>query len=519
MVVLRKIGASAVTALCAVSMTLGAVAPVTAMAQGTAGTGELLVESTWPTPHTLSAYKLMSGDVIEKDGSLAIHGVSLADGVSLDALTSVGCDAEDAPHAAIWLAEQINASDDGKLASAFARSVMDGADIKPVTTFETDEVVSLDEGYYLVMADESTPILTLIGDNAEGIPFRQVVKEKPGVPTVTKQVGEVSDKGEVTWGERCDAGAGDVVPYRLVGTMPNNIAAYDTYFYEFEDTFESGVAVDKSTVHVGLMGEDGKEVSDLTDKAVVNVTANGLTVTFEDVLMAVPDVKVGQSIEVTYEASLTDKATMGAADTNDNEVVLHYTKSPVTKEVGTSTPVEAHVLTWGIDVNKLDADSLRVLGGAEFTLQDSAGMYVNSDGTLSKEQVAASAYSTDSKGMVRISHLDAGSYTVTEVKAPDGYEKIGPFTIVIESDLSSEDVTMKASVKGEGISLSKVDVNDGVATVSVLDPAKGAPTSDSPNKTVVALQTGLETYGPYALTVLVAAGIAIVCVRRRKRED
>lgn len=66
----------------------------------------------------------------------------------------------------------------------------------------------------------------------------------------------------------------------------------------------------------------------------------------------------------------------------------------------------------GLLIKKVDSVTGAALPGAVFKITDSSGAVV---GTANGE------YTTDANGLIQISNLSAGTYLVTEVKAPDGY--------------------------------------------------------------------------------------------------
>ena len=47
--------------------------------------------------------------------------------------------------------------------------------------------------------------------------------------------------------------------------------------------------------------------------------------------------------------------------------------------------------------------------------------------------------STDADGLIKLTGLDAGVYTVTETSAPEGYTKVEPFTFEIEPTMNAND--------------------------------------------------------------------------------
>ena len=131
------------------------------------------------------------------------------------------------------------------------------------------------------------------------------------------------------------------------------------------------------------------------------------------------DIKNSTLITVTYDATLSADATAG---TYENTA---WVTAP--KDWTTSKDI-VYVNTYAIDIFKYDQADKTGLVGAEFTLTDAEGTVI--DTVTSGED-----------GHVVIDGLDAGTYTLTETKAPDGYVKSDtPLTIVIPKDADGENV-------------------------------------------------------------------------------
>ena len=149
----------------------------------------------------------------------------------------------------------------------------------------------------------------------------------------------------------------------------------------------------------------------------------------------------GKKITVTYTATLNENAVVGGAG-NTNSAKIQYSNNPSTNETGESEPSKVRVFTYGFTVDKYTGDEYtdkaRRLAGAEFTLapkndtdstaisfvQVSAG-----DGTTNAVYRVAKtgeegATTTPASGKVVFQGLKNGEYTLTETKAPAGYNKL-----------------------------------------------------------------------------------------------
>lgn len=147
------------------------------------------------------------------------------------------------------------------------------------------------------------------------------------------------------------------------------------------------------------------------------------------------------------------------------------------------------------------------LEGAEFELTDSRGeiLYLTEEGSYS-EKGTVSAVSTGPDGTLKITNLPWGNYSLTETKAPDGYERMDtPISFSIgkeqisdeEGTGKNEEITVRLRVyNGQtpaSLRLRKVDEKTGQglknAVFSLYRKAKEGEKND------VLIQSGLKTNG------------------------
>ena len=115
----------------------------------------------------------------------------------------------------------------------------------------------------------------------------------------------------------------------------------------------------------------------------------------------------------------------------------------MTGERGETQPDTVKDYTYGLKINKVDLGTEAALDGAEFTLQAtgadggaSKSLYVQKDGSLGSDPWN---FVTANGGVIKVTGLDAGTYTVTEVSAPSGYAKVDPFTFEIKPSMNADD--------------------------------------------------------------------------------
>ena len=328
-------------------------------------------------------------------------------------------------------------------------------------------------GYYLFVTDENSlnaakkntgtsPIFALVGGGAV------TVTEKTSIPTVEKKILDASKvaggdiTGETDWVDAADSQVGQEVNYRLTGTIADNYDSYDTYSYKFKDQLTDGLDYIKGSISVYALnnGEyteinptsydvDAPSESNQRVLTVNFIGTNGLkSATAKN--GGTLTINANTNIVVFYKAKLNAKAVIAGANNklegNPNTVTLEYSNNPMVAGTGTSAPDTVVDYTYGLKINKVDLGTEKALQGAKFTIaagdttnggENSANVkYVKSDGTLSDSKVELSM---DPNGVLTLTGLDAGVYTVTETSAPGGYTKVEPFTFEIKPTMNAID--------------------------------------------------------------------------------
>lgn len=343
---------------------------------------------------------------------------------------------------------------------------------------------------------------------------------KSTFPTVDKKVDTDGEGGNGA-ADNGSAQVGDVVTFTLTSAVPD-MSDYTTFYFAFNDTLSNGLKVvdntgadvvdgDNLTIDGLTVTIDGETVTGYT----VSLHSNVLKVEFtnlKSVTQAAEAEDIGKAIVVTYKAMITEGAVVGNPALNT--VKVEYSNDPTTGTTGESTPDESDVFTYEIDVNKWSTEAGGITGnlaGAEFKLTtDKAGEQVveliaTEDGyrVAKPDEVGVNSFTTTEVGDITISGLEAGTYYLHEVAAPEGYNKLkAPITIVITMTNDPEVGDATITVDGEAAT-----GDDGT-------------TVDVENKKGIELpETG--SIGTISLT---AAGVAIVLAgvlapRKKKSEQ
>lgn len=353
---------------------------------------------------------------------------------------------------------------------AFAKAALTYAkehtDILPTATANADAsgtvvMDALPLGYYLV--DSS---LGALCDLTSASPTASI-EEKNGQPWPKKDVWNDNDPNDTGWKDWNDANIGDTVTFKTTITTkkgPENYVLYDKMAAGL--TFGSISSV-KKLVCIGsddygqaLYGDESTATElALTTDYTVNSTpteTDNWTFKIEFTPACLSGLQPDDRILVEYTATLNENAVVGSSG-NKNETWLTYGEIVDGVSKGISTTDTTWTYTWKFDVLKKNSQD-DPLANAVFTLSK------NSDGTSPISFVKTQDYgvtpdaetnaivfdtyrstknagegevteiTTDSHGYFCLEGLDAGTYYLTEVQAPDGYNRLSePKTIIITS--------------------------------------------------------------------------------------
>lgn len=443
--------------------------------------------------------------------------------------------------AAEWIASKVAGTDSTTIvdASSIANQIAVAVSEKSVTkTLASGTATTLESGYWLFVTNAdstkdavnkagTSPIFAVVGGNA------LTITPKTGTPTVNKTI-----KNDQTgkYDKVADSQVGQVVEYKLAGTVASNIATYSTYSYTFTDELSAGIKLTSTDdVKVTIDGID------VTSNAAIHYadTDNKLTVAFGNLFAAKAGINANSNVTVTYKAKLTSAAVIGGAG-NSNTVALTYSNNPNTDSKGTSTSSAARDYAFRLHLVKSDKATNQKLAGAKFTIQatgadgaESNDLYVQADGTLGPD---AHKFETGADGTFDVAGLDAGTYTVTEVAAPQAagspdaaYKQLSSsftFTIAPEYNADTQALTnLGLTVAGNANAIAGLDTSDN----NTLDADNGsaANAADGVVNVTVANEKAIKLplTGEQGIALVMGAGLVIVAVsavslsRRRREED
>lgn len=455
----KNIARLAVTAGLTAALSFGGVmAPVTmAFAAGT--DGSVTIKNVDGNATEFEGYQIFNADVAD-DGT--VSNITWANKNVQHAVVSF-IEAKDesyegttAQDAADWITKKVGDEGSSVAFNSTAYKIaaaVDGLADKKTTT--NGAASGLAHGYWLFVTKADTinegeagtsPIFTVVGSTPVN------VSEKTGIPTVEKKIVSDADNTEH---DAADSQIGQDVTYNLYGTVAENFDKYDTYFYQFSDKISKGLTLQKGAkVYLYKNRTDAKgdlartlgtDITGKFEESTAEAADDGSkTTTWTcDNLKNVNGVTKESYIVVSYKAQINNGAVIAGGKSNDNTVTLHYSNNPMTSERGETKPDTVKDYTYGLKINKVDLGTEKALEGARFTIQAtmaddvaSTDLYVQDNGSLGEKP---KEFVTNGEGIIEVTGLDAGTYTVTEVSAPSGYAKVDPFTFEIKPSMKDDD--------------------------------------------------------------------------------
>lgn len=319
----------------------------------------------------------------------------------------------------------------GADAAAFAKAALTWAADKKISgtketaTGDTVTFSDLGLGYYLV--DSSLGALCGLNTTTPNV----TIEEKNGQPTIEKKVKSHYDG----WAEKNTAKIGDTVEYKVEIKVADGAQKYTV-----TDTMSKGLTFNNSSLKV--TANDA-----VTTDYTLTSTTNGFTLVLPETYVST--LTKGTTIIVTYNATLNKDAVIDG-DGNANEVKLSYGNHQNT------VPSKVTTKSYQFDLVKVDGTTNKLLDGAEFELADGETKLSFVKDTAGNYRVAAAGEDgatttiTVKGGKVNIYGLAGKTYTLTETKAPGGYNKLVTPETVNLTEGSKAHATFDANVYKDG---------------------------------------------------------------------
>ncbi len=386
----------------------------------------------------------------------------------------------------------------------------DTATVDAVTGVETALISGLETGYYFIFDQDSTanglgvsttgafmPIVT-------GSDYYITIEVKQSIPTMTK---DIFHNDMAVWDNVADSQIGDVVDFRVISTLPNNIEDYikdednteaiDSYTYILTDLMTKGLDYQDDVV----LYTDAEKLSPVDAKYLTIETSEDpivdgydFKVTVDAMSLLTDDPSVA-TLYSYYSAILTEEARV-MNDYDENTATLEYSNNPHADTTETTSDTVTH-FTFALDVTKLN-ESGEGLADARFGLFDEDGNAIPLEKVSTDYETGVVYYSystdvpvisdggyitteavdTDANGTVigqfQIYGLDDQvHYTLREVEAPEGYNTADAFDVYFTVYYDSLGTTITSMTDGSPYVYTSTDnAGDWSATSTIINRLK-----------------------------------------------
>lgn len=346
-----------------------------------------------------------------------------------------------------------------KLASAILKNevTLTAAGSKTADGSGSDTISNLNAGNYLILVDGKTRLYKAAAAN--------VMPEKDALGTYTTTAGTallsvkaqelIPDKRLVDEDgsqEENGVSIGDTVKWETtydIPEYPDNVKDPEYYVY---DIFPKSLRLVEDSIAISGLAEDGTATVLSADAYTKVTTVPEVTETPTFAYQFSYDkIKVYAKIQIKYDSVVTEEAEVYKTGENTAGLKYEQPSSGSEKKYGGDTTDKKVPEIYGAIIKKVDkSDTTILLAGAKFELSQN-GKKISfvklSDGVYKKAESNEKGVTTldvgstgNQKGLLKIQGLAAGTYTLTETEAPEGYNKLtSDVSIKIEAEKEDTD--------------------------------------------------------------------------------
>ena len=358
-------------------------------------------------------------------------------------------------------------------------------------------VVTTTQGNQVISVDSTKPNVTIVDKNSstpEGLSKTASSDDVSIGDTVTYTV---SFKTSNYYGAGTEAK--EIVSYTIEDTLPDFLSGVNVTSIIVDKDGDSTTSGDQ--VDVTAQFTNKKIVIDWYDEAKNQfLYDNGATVT------------------ITYTAVVTDKATIDGAG-NTNKVTVTWTTTGGDAPGPDKVETDETIFTYAIALKKVNNKG-KALSGAVFqfpfyvkSTADANGAYIYA-GTTAAEGLTNQITTPDS-GVIVVKGVKSGSYEITEVTAPAGYNKLtAPVTVqAVKTNSTTTHTTVYLDKDGNVVDETakvtevKVDIDTIAATAVVVVNKAGAELPST---------GGMGTTVFYVLGAVLVVGAGVLLVTKKR---
>ena len=361
-------------------------------------------------------------------------------------------------------------------------------------------VVTTSQGDQVISVDSTKPTVTIVDKNSSTPKDLSKTASSDNVSIGDTVTYTVSFKTSNYYGAGTEAK--EIVSYTIEDTLPDFLTSVNVTSIIVDNDGSDTTTNDRATVTAQFTNK--KIVIDWYDEAHNQfLYDNGATVT------------------ITYTAVVTDKAAIDGAG-NTNKVTVTWTTKGGVEPGPDKVEKDETIFTYAIALKKVN-DKGVALPGAVFqfpfyvkSTADANGAYIYA-GTTEGEGLT-NQITTPDGGVIVVKGVKTGSYEITEVKAPDGYNKLtAPVTVeAVKTNSTSTHTTVYLDKDGNVVDVSakvtevKVDIDTIAATALVVVNKAG---------TELPSTGGMGTTIFYVLGAVLVVGAGVLLVTKKRMSD
>lgn len=483
---------------------------VTAFAQDetvTGGTGSITISNA-AKGETYTIYKLFDATVNKDGSSIAYTGeipTSLSAYFAKDAngYISATPEAKNGENMSDELKDALKAWTKGAKATATAKS--GGSALNFNGLAYGYYVVTTTQGNQVISVDSTMPDVTIVDKNSSAPKDLSKTADSDNVSIGDTVTYTVRFKTSNYYGAGEDAK--EIVSYNIEDTLPEFLSDVNVTSIIVDNDGNEATTGDGDQVDVTAQFVDKKIVIDWYDEANSKFLYNN-----------------GATVTITYTAKVTEKAAIDG-NGNTNKVTVTWTTKNGTEPGPGELKQEETIYTYAIALKKVDNKG-KTLPGAVFqfpfyvkSTADADDAYIYA-GTTAGEGLT-NQITTPESGVIVVKGVKSGSYEITEVTAPAGYNKLtAPVTVkAVQTGSSSTHTTVYLDENGnitntETDKTTKVNVDiDNIAATAVVVVNKAGTELPSTG--------GMGTTIFYVLgaVLVVGAGVLLVTKKRMSQSE
>lgn len=433
--------------------------------------------------HTYTAYQIFTGDLSENtlsnvDWGNGVNGAGLLNALKNDetygSAFAACTTAADVVNVLSGYAN--NGTEITALAKIFAAHKANGSGTASTTGENGIQISGLAAGYYLIVdstAAASMPdggsysdfMLNLVGDIS--------IQAKDATVTATKKVQDRNESAEpmlTGLQDSADYDIGDDIPFTLTMTLPENYEKYSSYTLSFHDDMSKGLTYKTDSAMIRYGDADAIKFTDQTAGTSTFTDGHLWVWTIADLKTVAPALQAGDTITLTYQATLNSNAVIGSVG-NPNKMHVEYSNDPNGTTTGRTPDDLNQVFTYQAVFEKVTTvDGVKKhLSGADFTLYkvkdgitDAAVKAFDPSKDETKDLIVKSGYvavktagqydgdeTAVPDSVFTFNGIDDGTYVLVETTTPAGYNTAAPLKfVVIAQHESSSNTPLLTALSG-----------------------------------------------------------------------